>query len=144
MKSLEIGWRKCCRSIFKLHYRTHNILIPYLFQTQDIRTIIEERILNFIIIGLRNKNNYIAQCFQGLLINNYSYMLRNLNCILSKHNIPYFKIFCGKKLKLSNDNCVEKWILNLIHDLIYLRDFKVYSFLGQDQINHLLEFLCTM
>ena len=101
LKVLEVNWRKCCRSLMKLHNRTHNSLIPFLVNSQDIRTIIEERILNFIITGLQNKNNIVLECFKELLLTNHTYILCNLNIILTKHNISYLEIFNGKKLKLN-------------------------------------------
>ena len=142
LKVLEVNWRKCCRSLMKLHNRTHNSLIPFLVNSQDIRTIIEERILNFIITGLQNKNNIVLECFKELLLTNHSYILCNLNIILTKHNISYLEIFNGKKLKLKLSNNDVKWKANFILDLVYLRDFKQFNFLNKDQIDYLLTFLC--
>ena len=60
---LEIAWRKCCRSILSLPPRTHNVLLPPLMYAPDVRSIIEQRFLSFLIICLSHENVLISNMF---------------------------------------------------------------------------------
>ena len=112
-------------------------------KTKNIKTILEERYVNFIRHGISHKNNVIKNIFRNSVLNGSDYMISNLNCILNKHNIPYECIFENKKLRLRNDVLVEDWRVNLINELMYIRDFQVCDFFSREELLHMLNEVCT-
>ena len=140
---LEIAWRKCIRCILKLPYRTRSHLIPNLIKTTDIRNIIENRQMNFMIKGLNHNSHLISFfCKNAMMSNNY--FKRNINIIL-KNNIEfkYTDIFLGNKVKFKISKIYELWRIDMINELLYLRDFHIYDILDLTQINSLIDYICT-
>ena len=146
LPSLEVNWRKCCRSILKIPPRSHKYLIPDLMQSKYILTIIEERILNFIIKGLVHENSVVNFFFKNSLVSNpFSYSLKNLNLVLGKYHIKYHQIFHGKKIKLNtnSDNGRKHWKINLIKELLHSRDYEIYEPLNKNELEFFIVDLCT-
>ena len=114
---LEVGWRKCCRNILSLSPRTHCALVPPLMNTSSIRTIIENRFVNFLINGINSKNDFIKFVFNNALTNP-SKIVRNLNIVLHKHRFLYSDIFKGRKVRLKDIAHPDKWRLNIIKELV--------------------------
>ena len=85
--ALEVAWRKCSRSILKVSPRTHNNLIPDLMNSRDLKTILEERFLNFYINGLSHYNDFISLIFKNTFIHSTSFIVRNVNRILLKNKL---------------------------------------------------------
>ena len=125
---LKIEWRKCCRSILNLNKRTRSFLIPFLMQTSSILEIIYVRFLNFFIKGLNHDDEYIKYFFYNSILSQNSYCIVNINKIIFSHNIRYSELFEGKKIKFQNRIIDDHWKIDIINELIHMRDFKVYSF----------------
>ena len=141
IKELEVAWRKSCRMILNLNPRTHNVLIPKLMGTNDIKTVVDERFINFIIRGLSHNNTLISNVFKNSLYSDSSFFVRNLNSVLRSHGLKNDVIFQTRKVKLKS--CTDfDWKIKLLNELIYLRDFKVYDFLSKEQVKVLIDHLC--
>ena len=139
----EVTYRKCCRVILKISPRTHNILIPQLMTSKNFKCILEQRFLNFICDGIAHENLLISCVFRNSFMNNGTYLMKCINTILKKYNIEYIKIFGGKKIVL-NDKCfAEEWKINLIKELLYLKDFRIFDVLSLQEINVILNQICT-
>ena len=54
--------------------------------TLPIKDVIMSRILNFFVSGLNHDNTIISDFFKNKLVSNSSYMLTNINAILTKFN----------------------------------------------------------
>ena len=146
IKTIELTWRKCSRSVLRLPYTTHNYLIPYLVESNDILTMIENRILNFVIKGIHHDNELISFFFKNSLMDcRCSYLTKNINKIVKKHNLLYVNIFQNIKVKLKNVINVENdlWKIDLIKEILSLRDDNNFNFLNVDDLNSILIFLCT-
>ena len=140
---IQVQWRKCIRYVLKLPFRTHNILIPHLIQTEPIETIIHNRFLNFFIRGVNHDNNLIEFMFKNCLLGFDSYFVRNLNIIFEKYDIPYTDIFSRKHFKLSRRDNSQPWKPILIKELLFLRDENLYSNLTRADIDLLIYDLCV-
>ena len=141
IKELEVAWRKSCRMILNLNPRTHNVLIPKLMGTNDIKTVVDERFINFIIRGLSHNNTLISNVFKNSVYSDSSFYVRNLNSVLRTHGLKNDVIFQTRKVKLKS--CTDfDWKIKLLNELIYLRDFKVYDFLSKEQVKVLIDHLC--
>ena len=100
----EIAWRKSCHSILKLPQNTHCRFIEYLIRTPNVKQILQQRKINFIIKGINHDNELVRNIFVNSLINYSSGIVKNINVILNTFEIPYSRIFvanktnsCGKK-----------------------------------------------
>ena len=130
---LEVGWRKCCRNIMSL---------SPLMNTSCIRTIIENRFINFLIDGVNSRSSLIKFIFRNSLTTP-SKLVRNLNIVLYKHRINYSRIFNGRKIRVNDQNCVDKWRLDMIRELLCMRDFNEINILNKNEIQNILNYLCT-
>ena len=75
------AWRKAIRQIYRLPYRTHNILINHIIQCYPIDIILEKRCIKFI-WGLMNSEH--------ILFNNIiKFSLFNMSTTIGE-NIKYF------------------------------------------------------
>ena len=69
-------------------------------------------------------------------------MTRNLNSKIRKHNLSYYNLFDGRKIKLnyiSFDNC---WKIEMIKEILHMRDFALSDVLNLDEMSTILDFLC--
>ena len=138
---LEIAWRKSCRTILNINPRTHNNIIPQLMETPNIKSIVEERFLNQIINGVNHKNPLISNIYKNTLLESLPHYTSCLNIIMKNYNLKYFIIFMNKKIKFQRS--VISWEISMIKELLYFRDFSKFDILNFDQINILLNYLCT-
>ena len=63
VNGMEVAWRKSSRRILNIDRRSHNVLIPHLMCTHDLRIMIEQRIFNFYANCLNHKNKLISNIF---------------------------------------------------------------------------------
>ena len=72
-----VAWRKCVRKLFKLPYRTHSYLLPYICQDFNINDQIKKRISNFIMSIQKSNNDCILLCSKMTLNGSSSIMSNN-------------------------------------------------------------------
>ena len=144
VNKLCVNWRKCCRRITNVPSRTHCNLVPELMCSKNISTIVQQRILNFLILGLSHSNGVVNFIFRNCIMSYSSYLVKNLNIIMQQHKIRYFDIFKGKKLKLFDaDIFDEKWKINFINELIDCIENDNISGFSRQEMSLMLNFLCT-
>ena len=138
---LEVTWRKSVRNFLELPNRTRSYIIPQIMGTNDVLSIIEQRQLNFIIKCLNHNSKLVQNITQNAFLCGKSYIVKNVNRILSKSNISYRNLFDGKKIKIERKLC-DKWRVDLIKELLFVRDQKLYIELDNDQFNSVLNYVC--
>ena len=144
VSDLEVAWRKSSRRILGLSNRTHCEFIPHLMNTNDIKTIIEQRIINLYIDGIHHDNNLISHVFRNSLLTSMSFYMKNLNIILYKHKLKFEDFFCScRRMKFKQKLPEQVWKIGLIKQLIYDRDFNHNEILNKQEISDILNFLCT-
>ena len=141
---LEVAWRKSSRCILGISNRTHCEFIPHLMNTNDVRSIIEQRMINFYINGFQHDNKLISHIFRNSLLTSMSYYVRNLNVIIHKHKLKYKDVFDNcRQVRFKVRLPEQEWKIELIKQLIYERDFNCNDILNKQEINDILFFLCT-
>ena len=73
----NVAWRKCVRKLFKLPYRTHLYLLPYICQDFNNNDQIKKRISNFIMSIQKSNNDCILLCSKMTLNGSSSIMSNN-------------------------------------------------------------------
>ena len=79
-------WKVCSRKILGLSTQTRSYMLNQIMGTLPIKDVIMSRILNFFVSGLNHDNTIISDFFKNKLVSNSSYMLTNINAILTKFN----------------------------------------------------------
>ena len=141
IENLQIAWRKCVRSVLNIPYRTRSILIPGLVGSSPIIDMIYERQLNFITKGLYNDNNVVSFVFKNSLLFSKSYVIRNVNIILRHYEILYEELFLKKKFKFKYSSECD-WRINMIKEMLHMRDFNLLEFLNVEELNLFINWLC--
>lgn len=89
--------------------------------TAPIHDIIMNRMLNFYLTGLNNKDNIIDFFFRNNLLSNSSYVSTNISKILGKFNISYDEMFYLNrnkiKCKINKKRGTKDWRCNMIENL---------------------------
>merc|ERR1711888_37931 len=105
------------------------------------------RMLSFFLNGIYHKNNVISYFFKSLLRSNSSIMLRNVNTILQKANIEYKDIFHINKnfvkQKFKENTAQPDWRVNMVKELLDIRDKQLHSILEQNEVNIMLKHFST-
>ena len=76
-------------------------------ETMPIDDIVMYRMLSFFVNGLNHNSDLISHFFKNTLLSNSSYMLVNINSILSKYGIKYMDLFSMSKI------CI-KYVLKML------------------------------
>ena len=142
IENIQVNWRKCARYVLGVPPRTHNMIIPSLMKSNDILTIIQNRILNFCIKGLAHQNESVRSIFNQCIIENYSYFKKNINIILNKFDLTYHHLFLKKHMNLQGVKC-ENWISNILTELLMMRDERSFNLLASNEIDFMIFTLCT-
>ena len=142
INKLEISWKKSIRSLLNLPYRTRSVLLPYIIESLPLFSVIENRQFNFLARGLNHSNDFINFIFKNSIMSNTSFVTRNVNKIISKHKLSYYDIFTDRKFRFSIDNFNDYWRINMIKEILYIRDFNLYDFLNSHEIGNLLHYIC--
>ena len=142
INKLEISWKKSIRSLLNLPYRTRSVLLPYIIESLPLFSVIENRQFNFLARGLNHSNDFINFIFKNSIMSNTSFVTRNVNKIISKHKLSYYDIFTDRKFRFSIDNFNDYWRINMIKEILYIRDFNLYDFLNSHEIGNLLHYNC--
>ena len=140
MTELEVAWRKCCRAVLNVNQRTRSILIPQLMGTRGIKEIIQERVLNLYRQGINHQNELISNIFRNSLLTNLPPLTININQILKEFKIKYSQLFQVRKIKLKHET-QNLWRINMLKELIHIRDFKLFNFLTCEETAFLLDYL---
>ena len=76
------------------------------------------------------------------MLENYSYLKRNVNIIIDKHNLQYNHLFIKKRNStMCYDN--ENWLLNILNEFLNMRENKCFHFLSQLEMNFMIFYLCA-
>ena len=144
VEKLCTAWKVCCRQIIGLKSDSRSALLHHLMNTLPIQDIIMYRMLCFYKSGLHHENEVISMFFKNSLLSNSSYAIRNINTILKHVSLGYSYIFteCSKdRLKAIFFNNMEKpdWRINILTELLDIKDNLVFCDLSNDEVNSLID-----
>lgn len=145
--NLVVNWRKSIRYLLDIPFRTHNCLLPYIINTPSANSQIYSRIICFMKNGLQHNSEYISFFFRHCIRNFNSYMSKNVNIICRKLNIRAEDIthkskrWIKQSVKLIDPS--PDWRRSVINELLRCRDGELDNSLSKEEIDAMLEYVCT-
>ena len=145
INALYTAWHVSCRRVLGLNPRTRTYLLSHLLKTMTIENLIYNRISSFFLNGLQHTNGIIKSFFNNVLVSRSSGMLRNINIILGKINMKYADLLLINKNELKRQ--FEKtdpnadWRVNIIKELLEIRDNQLECGLDKYEINMMLDYI---
>jgi len=135
-------WRKSVRRVWKLPATTHCKLLNLISEDFPVETQLHNRFINFYVSLLKNNNIYVKTCVK-LAKTSSSKFCNSINYMQYKYNIDKNNISTIVNIT-SNVQCSESdlMVAGNVLDLCYLRDTRS-SHIRNDEINTMLQFLCT-
>lgn len=128
--TLETAWNKIIRRVYRLPYRTHRYLIPFLSGSPYLKFLLARRILNFS-IAFKNSNLATSFLFNFFSLNSQSFIGNNIwSCRRFLSDIPEVTI---EQFSLSS----------VLFDLIGVREggLVIPGFTKED-IEHAIQNIC--
>ena len=147
------AWRKVLRVMWNLPYRTHNVLVPAIFNTTQIDILLETRCIKFLYNCINCNNFTVSLLTQAALNNRRSVIGANFRYLAFKYRIDRHLWFTDIKGLLK---CVDIYIehCNVVNNEAQARGAMIRELLfnkcddshllNNDERKHLLVFLCTM
>ena len=152
VNKLFIAWRKSVRFIWKLPYRTHNVLLPEICRSNPFEIQLHSRFLKFIHKISQSDTLLLRTCFKLVMNGSRSQVGRSFNYILQKYDIERSRftheyiddIYCTLKEKSCPPSPELKAQSGLIRELCEIRDGSMDSHLHHTEVVELIEYLCTL
>ena len=146
-------WRKCIRRVMNLDCRTRSRYLPLLIKKTDIRIQLLSRFCSFWIKCYTSFNSVVGFCAK-LSLQSLSVAAHNIKEVLSYMSWNRERLLChvthGKcvqqllnKLHFRKCSTEDICTTNVINELSMQRDKLVDSPLTHQEVNELLQFLCT-
>ena len=142
-----VQWRKSVRYVLNLHPRTHRSLLPHCIESPNALGSILSRMSTFFKRGYSHENSLVEFIFKNCIINNSSYMCRNMHHISRQLNLPLHVVLdlpeSSLKRKCKNIGVEEPgWREALVREMMRCRDGTLECGLSPDQINEILTEVC--
>jgi hypothetical protein len=80
-------WRKSVRRIYKLPWRTHNFLLPFIINKPPVNIDVEIRVCKFFTSMLQSPNILLCNLAKRCLYQTVSNMGKNVSLLRAKHNV---------------------------------------------------------
>ena len=144
-----VAWRKAVRFLWKLPRNTHCVLLSLLSKDIPIETRLHLRFFKYVHNVIKSKNTVVRTCGKLLLQGSRSETGKSLNFLLQRYNInrkcihgDVSEILQAIKPAQSIHDSVRSDAAT-IRELCDIRDQGLTSILEPDQVQLLLEELCT-
>ena len=146
VKDLYTAWNVSCRRVLGLDTRTRTYLLSHLLKSMTIENLILFRLSCFFLNGINHPIGNIKNFFLNVLVSNSSCFLRNINIILSKINMKYSDFLMTNKFELKRklfENEPEyDWRVNIIEELLNVRDNQLEFGLDRYELHNMLKHIC--
>jgi hypothetical protein len=153
LELLYRSWRCAIRKAFSLPYRTHNCLLPHIYENISLECQLHIRQMKFVHTCINNSNTYVKNMIRFTLQSSYSYFGTHVRDISFKYNLGVFNSLCNmpkyiitsriRHFFLNAQSVVNRSHGQIIKDLVYMIDNYQYEVFDNDQIYTLLEYICT-
>lgn len=147
VEKIDIAWRVAVRRLLTLHPRTHCNVLPGLMSTLAPSLQIMCRMVKFFNNGLNNKNYFVKYIFENCLNNCDSIMYNNLKFISRKFLLNINNVLNLKKshlISMLNNSADEiDWKINIIGEILKMRENTYVNVLQRDEVLILLYDLCV-
>ena len=147
ISELYVAWRKVIRKIFKLPMRTHNYIVCGIVESVNI--ILDRRIAKYIFNVINSNNITVTSLINTFLNCESSVFAENYRYIMYKYNIPStlwrsdFKTFISNISYIDDINDRQRINISTLQELCKMRDGILYSGLTTQEIEVLIDFICT-
>ena len=151
VKQLAVAWRKCIRKILKVDCRTHSCYLSKLIDRPDIHIELLCRFSSFIANCVNSSNGYVqyatklARCSSSNVANN----LRKLLAYINQGYSQIYEYMCNKTCMKKDilckyeSTCDDIQVINVLKELMLIRDHELLSPLTQREASTMLQYLCT-
>jgi hypothetical protein len=151
VQQFYVAWRKVIRKIWNLPYATHNRFIHIINNCLPIDILLQKKCLSFIYSAINSENNTVSNIVNTVLSCKYSVMAENYRYLSSKFKIVQSDWQCKKSdmlakvYKYSRESIKrqDEVLCSIIHELAYMRYNLEFSPLNSEEIEHMLNFICT-
>ena len=141
------AWRVSIKCVLQLNMRTRSNLLPHLVKSPSAEKIIHSRFMSFFLSGLRHSNEFISTIFNHTLNSHYSYFRRNLSYIFYHYGLNWNTLsnMSDRDVKsyIRNYNCNVDWRVNIIKELMMIRDHELFGILEPQEVTFMLNTVCT-
>ena len=147
ISELYVAWRKVIRKIFKLPMRTHNYIVCGI--VESVNLILDRRIAKYIFNVINSDNTTLTSLINTFLNCESSVFAENYRYIMYKYNIPStlwrsdFKTFISNISYIDDINDWQRINISTLQELCKMRDGILYSGLTTQEIEVLIDFICT-
>ena len=143
VNAFYIAWRKCCRRMFNVPYRTHNIFIHYL-EDEDSDIQLHLRFLNIIGKMINSDNQIVQLCSNMAIKGSRSNVSKTVNVVCEKYKFDkslLHSVNCTFKcVKVDNPDIAQ---CDVIRDFLIASEDIFTSNEDKQNCKYIVNFLCT-
>ena len=140
---LYVAWRKAIRKILKLPYRTHSALLPYIVDDMSPDLQLYQRLLTFI-KNISRSQNYITDiCYKLAVYGSGSPVSNSMSVLCNVLSTTRHELHAQGKITMPPYVTNLSICASVIRDLLYMRFNPTDWVLSGDEIDFMLEELCT-
>ena len=137
-----VAWRKYCRRLLGVPYRTHSDLVHLLCGDEDVDVQLHCRQLKFIKNCIKSENSIVSLCSQLAINGSKSDVSCSINHICNVYNLNKHNLQMSSKCsKLYQEEKVQQ--AGVIRDLMCMREDILLATEDKSNVSELVEFLCT-
>ena len=122
-----VAWRKTCRTVLDLPYRTHNVLIPLIMDQDDLYSQICKRFKNMFASCMKSHNKTVQFLFNHSI---------EIGCFIGRN------VQCCNNINVEAVTDVTKVTAMTINELLKVRDGTLKIGLTKDEVNVIIDDLC--
>ena len=89
LEPFYIAWRKCIRRVWKIHFTSHNVLLPYIHNTIAFNVILEKRCIKFLWTLFNSGYDIYRTIIKNSLHNRNTTLGENVRYFMHKYNIVF-------------------------------------------------------
>ena len=137
-----VAWRKCCRRLLDVPYKTHSDLVHLLCDDEDVDVQLHCRQLKFIKNCLSNENTIIRLCGQLAINGSKSDVSCSINHICYLYNLNKYSLNMNNKcFKVKQEGKIQR--AGIIKDFMHMREDILLNTKDKSNVSEIIEFLCT-
>jgi hypothetical protein len=145
-----VAWRKCIRQLFKIPWRTHNVLLNLICDDIPIEAQLHKRFIKFLVNIINSSNECVNICGNLALNGSCSQVSKSINYVCHQYGICKYKSVSNLMSIINADvasNIDENVYMtaSIIQDFIAFKEYSsVYSAgMYTEDLNNIISYLCT-
>ena len=140
-----VAWRKCCRRLLGLPYKTHSNLVHLICNNVDIDVQLHRRLLKFINSCVNSKNKIVKLCCTLALQGSGSYVSDSINFLASTYKFDKFNMPSVIKCNINSVHTdINIQNANVIKDFIAMREDIDIATSDKQNLTSIIDFLVQL